>query len=206
MKPLALALLVSTGLAPWMAARPPASGGWMPLAQGSLVRVEVERAFFELAGNPHFFVHVRVSNDGAAPVAVDLRSRWQTIYPNQWGGSDTPTRTVVDERRATVERMDAAAQGQLRAAFRAGALSPVPAHGAMDYYAEFNASGRAEVDRQALRYVLVSLAGELRATDGARTEQLSLDWSAAATRAPDLAVASPLPWSAVPAGALAITR
>lgn len=173
---------------------------WRSHAQGALLGVSLEASLYERAGSPHFFVRVRLENRTAAPLGVDLSERWHALYPNQWGRGDERQRTVINERIAVATPLDAAAQARLREAFRRSALALLGPSGSLEYFAEFNASGRAEVERQAGRFVLVSMRGELRATDGARVEQLAFD-DRHGLRTSDLVVEAPLRWGLVPPGA-----
>jgi hypothetical protein len=167
-----------------------------------MLAVEVENALFEASGHPHFYVHLRLVNLSNRAIGVDLRTPLQTAFPNQWGGSDQPSRQTIDERVPVVRRLDPATQNALRAAFRGRALRSIAPHASIDYYAVFNASTRSDVDAQARRYVLVTIRGELRATDGTRVEQLALDESL--SREPDLVVSTPIRWSRIPASSLTI--
>ena len=178
--------------------------GWVSVARGSLVEVAVERALYEEAGHPHFFVHVRVQNLGGAPIGVDLRKYHGVFFPNQWGASSAPHRGAVDERRFLPEGpLDAAGQAEIVAAHRAGLLTNVSAHGFIEYYEEFNASGRSDVDAQSAgaKYVLVVIDGHMRATDGRVAERLDAPLEDAPR---EIAVSAPVRWARIPPGALVI--
>lgn len=191
---------------PLVARGAPARAGaaWQRIAAGPLLAIEVEDALYEAAGSPHFFVHVRLVNLARRPLGVDLRAPWQTAYPNQWGRGDEAARTAIDEGRAVVRPLDAAGRAALLAAFRAGGLTTIAPGASADYYAVFNASGRADVDGRPGRYVLISLGGELRATDGARVDQIALERFP--PEQPDAVVHAPIRWGRVPAGARVVTR
>jgi len=177
---------------------------WSTIARGSLVEVSVERALYEEAGYPHFFIHVRVQNLAASAIGVDLRKYHEVFYPNQWGASSTLHRGAVDERRfLSTGPLDAAGQAEILAAYRAHALTIVQGSGAVEYFEEFNASGRADVDAQsrAFPYVLVVIDGQMRATDGHVAERLD----APLTDAPrEVAVPAPVRWARIPSGAIVI--
>src|SRR5262249_19999668 len=152
-------------------------------------------------GDPHFYVRVRVSNVAGRPIGVDLRALHEVFYPNQWGVASGPHRVDVNERRLPVPPLDAAAQAKLLADHRVGLLTTVAAGVTLDYYAEFNASGRADVEKQqpGYRYVLVVMDGRLRVTDGSTAVQIG---PPAADQDRDCAVDAPVVWRVVPAGAV----
>lgn len=181
------------------------SGGppsnWVTLGGSTTVVVEVERALYERPGTPHFFVHVRVINKGATPLGIDLRSRFGVFYPNQWGASAQLHRAAIDETRAVFAPLNAAAEASIAAAYRAGLLTSVPAGSSVDYYEDFNASERRDVDAQArgFRYVLVVMDGQLSATDGTRTERLAPQEDAR-----EVAIDAPVVWRRVPTGAIVL--
>jgi hypothetical protein len=197
---------------------PPSSGrapttapGWQRYGTGALVRVELETSLYQLAsstgGQGKFFVHVRLVNLARRPVGVDLSSRARTVYPNQWSRGDDAARSEIDERRALVPPLAPPDATTLRGAHARGQLRTIAVGGAVDYYAEFNGDGRAAVDALPGRYVLVSIAGEVRATDGQRVEQLAFDFSPHAAASADACLrvpAAPLGWSVVPVGATVV--
>jgi hypothetical protein len=175
----------------------------MPLGRNALLDVTVERALFERSGAPHFYLHVRVTNVSDHPIGVDLRALHEVFYPNQWGASNERHRTVIDERRLSVPPLDAGAQTTLLEDYRAGRLTAAAAGAPLDYYVEFNASGRADVEKQAsgYRFVLVAMDGRLRVADGSMALQLG---PPAADEGRDCAIDAPVAWRAVPAGAVVV--
>jgi hypothetical protein len=176
-----------------------------PLARGTLAAVAAEPALYETQGSRHFFVHLRVENLTDRALGVRLSDRWRTIYPNQWGYSATKVRGTVDETRVVHPTLDAAGQAKLAADF--ATLTPIPAHGALDFYAEFNASGRAEVEAQRDTYpfLIVSLDGVLDVTDGRRVDQLRLVWEQGRNATTtDLVIPTPAPWRTIPTAAVVI--
>lgn len=80
----------------------------------------------------------------------------------------------------------------------------------VDYYREFNASSRKEVEEQARReagmYLVVSLDGQMPVTDGQRVETLSCVWeSGRGSAGTDLAIPLPLKWKQLPDGARVVS-
>jgi hypothetical protein len=176
------------------------TGQWHRLATGELAAVDVERTPYEKEGQRHFFIHVRITNLANRRVGIDLSNYWKVIYPNQWGMEDADHRTLIDERRMVYKDLDEAAREALVAAFRAGGLTVIPPGKSIDYYREFNASGRADVDRQTKqgKYLIVSLDGVLRLTDGKAVEQVSCAWGRKTEAETDVVIPTAIPWRAIP--------
>jgi len=171
------------------------------VTEGEGVSVRVERRLYQQAGNPHFLVRVRIDNHSDHALGVDLRDYWAVVYPNQWGALREDHRSVIDEMRAYPKLLDAARRADLRQAHAAGNLTTVNAAGSVEYYREFNASGRADVDQQATeRFLFVSLAGQTLLTDGARC----FDQPAGSPGSSDLVIAAPVPWGKVPSDAVVV--
>jgi protocatechuate 3,4-dioxygenase beta subunit len=176
------------------------TGQWHRLATGELASVDVERTLYEKEGQRHFFIRVRITNLANRPVGIDLNNYWKVTYPNQWGMENADHRTDIDERRMVPKDLDAAAREELLAAFRTGGLTTIPPGKSIDYYREFNASGRADVDAQEKqgKYLIVSLDGVLRLTDGEGVEQVSCAWGRKTQAPTDLVIPTPVPWRAIP--------
>jgi hypothetical protein len=198
----------TTEAAPPQAEQPDASqvldpAHWTRVAAGSTADAWVEQVLYERAGSAHFFVHVALRNHTARNLGVVL-APFACFYPNQWGPSDTPHRQDINERRLTPKPLDDAARAKLVSAFRAGAASRVPAEGALDYFSEFNASTRADVEAQerGARYVIVVMDGRADATDGTTVERVAADKDDDSTR--EVTIDAPVPWGTVPASALAV--
>jgi pimeloyl-ACP methyl ester carboxylesterase len=179
------------------------AGVWIPVARGGLVTVSVERALYEKPGSAHFFVCVRVTNEAPAEIGVDLRSAHEVFYPNQWGTAPRDHREVIDEGRLVLPPFDAARAASVTGAYRAGALTRIPRGGALTYYVEFNASGPRDVDAQVKSWpwLIVSMDGQLRATDGARAERVTPPEDDGAR---EVAMRAPVVWKQVPPGAVVL--
>jgi hypothetical protein len=176
----------------------------MPFGRNALVDVTVACALFERPLAPHFYARVRVANVAGRPVGIDLRGPFDVFYPNQWGTSSAPYRADVNERVLSPAPLDPAAQRRLLADHRAGSLTTVPTGEALDYYVEFNAGGRAEVEgaeREGLPYVLLIMDGRLLVTDGSIALQMTAPGGFGER---DCAMAAPVVWRVVPAGAVVV--
>jgi hypothetical protein len=177
--------------------------------QGELATVQVERRLYERPGEEHFLIHVRVENPTGKPVGVDLRDYWAVIYPNQWGALPEPARMEINEGRMPARVLDESGCSALKRAFEGGELPVAAPGGTVEYYREFNASGRADVEAQAtLPYLYVSLAGQTLLTDGEQCENVTLDWGTGTTDSTtghsDLILTAPVAWGTVPEGAIVV--
>jgi len=180
--------------APPPPAADPLDSAWAEFGRFDLLDVQIERRHYERTGHPHFFIRVRLLNPTETTVGVDLRDEWRVLYPNQWGGLEQPERMIIDERIAVPKALTPELAAHLRAAFRSGRLATIPAGASIEYFREFNASGRAAVDATNTPYLFVSIKGQLFATGGARVENVVPD-------ADSLYLRVPVAWGAVPDGA-----
>ncbi len=174
---------------------------WTTVARGTGITVAIERALYGRQGSPHFFVRVRMTNAGQTDVGVDLRKYHEVFYPNQWGASAIDHREVIDERRIVLPAFDAPASAAVVADLHSGALTRILAGRSLDYYEEFNASSRADVDAQSnsTGWVIVTMDGQLKITDGTQAERLVPDDT---TR--EVAIRTPIVWKTIPPGAVVI--
>lgn len=204
------ALALSTALLCACAGRDPARSAeppdeaWQEFVRGELLAVRIERRLYEAAGNPHFLIRVRLINRTNAALGVDLRDGMHVFFPNQWGGLSEPARGIIDEAYPEPLPLTDERKARLIRDLGAGALSRIPPGAALDYFREFNASGRARIDAADAPYLFVSVKGQLFATDGARAENLLppeefdaviLTMPVAWSDVPDDALVVPDPWS-----------
>ena len=171
------------------------------VSRSASVHVEVERALYRSSRSPRFFMHVRITNDTDRRLGVDLRNRFNVVYPNQWSASDHPRRDAIDERRLAPSVADAGADDGANAAFASGALKALAAHATVDYFIDFNAGGAALVDTQTAShpYVLVSMDGVIRTTDGKTPERTNVIPVGGDL---DVVIPAPIVWKEIPSGAL----
>jgi hypothetical protein len=119
---------------------------------------------------------------------------------NQWSAIDTAERTIIDESREIRAAFNDEDQASLVKAFHAGKLVRIPAGNSVVYYCPFigedRASNRAAVDKLHTKFVILSMDGELRVTDGKQSESLRCGEPGEA----DVSIARPVPWHTVPSG------
>lgn len=167
--------------------RPPAHGGCVARAKGELgsewhllsdshrVRTEMERRLYQAKDSGHFYIRLRITNDGDAPVAVDLRDARQTLYPNQWELDRQPQRGPIDELRTLKVDLGPIREQELIQARARHALAEIAPHHGFDFYRESpadldDAGGFADGC-----YLILSLDGQLLFTDGQSAWQISAD-------------------------------
>lgn len=180
------------------------AGEWHLVTKGKLAKVEVERTLYDKPGDPHFLIRVRVTNSIDRAIGIDLHDPSETIYPNQWGWSETSHREVINEGRRGYKSLSVDDQGRLLEDFRRGRLVPVPPGKAVDYYREFNAES---VERKGDfgKYLIISLDGQLLMTDGTITDQITCEWAMDSTPGgkshsdTELVIPAPVRWKTVPA-------
>jgi hypothetical protein len=180
-----------------------AADGWVPVAHGRMADAFVERVLYEKPGALHFYVHVRVARHAGANLGVALGDYFGVLYPNQWGASPTPNRQVVDEERMTQPPLDDGTRARLLADFQLDAMALVAGGGSLDYYRDFNASSRADVERQSrgYPYVIVAMDGRLDVTDGVEAERIVVSDDTMREVALDV----PVEWRVIPAGAIVLS-
>ena len=78
---------------------------------------------------------------------------------------------------------------------------------AVEYYREFNAGGRPDVEKSQGNFFILSLDGRVFVTDGNRVEALDCTWDqGSATGCGDLVMPFPVHWSVVPADSRVIAE
>ncbi|KPJ73160.1 MAG: hypothetical protein AMS14_06710, partial [Planctomycetes bacterium DG_20] len=184
---------------PAKAELPQGPAEWQSVATGKLAAVSVERALYEKAGTTHFFVRVRITNLTDRSIGVDLRSKDSVIYPNQWGMLPTNARGEINERRIKPRTVDEALRARMLAAFRGKELTAVTPRGQTEYFREFNASGRKDIDKQqdGWKYLFVSTDGQLFVTDGQSVENVNCSWGDGGPEKTDLILRLPIAWKKV---------
>jgi hypothetical protein len=152
-------------------------GGSRFLFEGELAKIEMERSLYDLPGKDEFFVAFRITNLTDKPLGIDLSRYSSVLYPNQWGFSETLERRRIDERRIIPKALSADEQAKLFARFHAGELAMIEPRQVIVYYRDFNGPGRDQFvkDRILGTYVIISIDGQLRITDGKRVEDFHYD-------------------------------
>jgi beta-lactamase regulating signal transducer with metallopeptidase domain len=187
------------------ATAPRAGGQWHSIGGSQFASIEVERKLYEAASTEHFLIHVRITNTTDRAIGADLRDYWNVIYPNQWSMSTKDHRQVIDERRMVRIALGQEQRRELIEALGAGRLARIEPGKSIDYYREFNAGSRRDVEKQADKFMLISLDGEQRLTDGKIAEQNALDWDRKEIDT-QLVIPAPVHWAQVGEGATIVDR
>ena len=162
------------------------------------VAVRIESDLYEKENHPNYFIHVELRNQTPHEIGVDLSDKWMVFYPNQWGGSDLDYRTVIDERAIVPKRLDTRSRTRLIEAFKSKQLTVLPPSKSVDYFTNFNASGRKDIQAAKGKFILISIKGQLWFTDGSEV------WDEQPGR--DLAIEKPVTWKTIPGNAIVIER
>ena len=162
------------------------------------VAVRIETVLYEKKGHPNFFIHVELRNQTPYEIGVDLNDKWMVLYPNQWGGSDLDYRTVINERAMVPKELDRQLRARLIEAFKSTRLTVLPPGKSFDYYTNFNASGRKDIQAAKGKFILISIKGQMCFTDGSEV------WDKQPAR--DLAIEKLVTWKTVPENATVIER
>jgi hypothetical protein len=181
---------------------------WFVLAKGKLAEVAVEHVLYESAPTDYFLIHIRVTNQTDYTLGIDLRDRWGAVYPNKWGYQPQREPIIINEmRRRRIDKLlTEKEQAQLKAEFAAGKLNSIPAKQSVDYFQIFNASSAHDVKTKPQeKYLMISLDGEQRITDGQTVERLSLEWGPGMGPVQtSLIIPTPILWKPLPAKARVI--
>ena len=77
-------------------------------------------------------------------------------------------------------------------------MKSIPAGKDSDYYVNFNASGRKDVDKAQGKYILISIKGQMFFSDGSQVWDENSGY--------DLAILKPIEWKMIPKDAMIITH
>lgn len=128
---------------------------------------------YEMEGSSFFFVHMQVRNESDRGIGMDLGEDAGRIGPIQYASLDTPVMQVIDIIAPVPPVASDSLASLATAAFDRGELTIIPPGGAADYYADFNAGGRADIDALDARWLMIAYGGWLVATDGGAAEVLA---------------------------------
>jgi RNA polymerase sigma factor (sigma-70 family) len=178
--------------------RDAAGDAWHSFMKNSLVAVDIERCLYEVKDQRRFLMAVRLTNLTKVEIGVDWQPRVHSLYPNQWSVTDTDQRGIIGERRTAHAPPD---KDKVRAEFKAGRLTRIPAGKSTLVYAEFDNRGRADVDRKEGKFFIVSMDGQFCATDGKAVETITCAWTQGRTsRETDVVLPFPVTWKQATVG------
>ncbi|MDA1017525.1 MAG: hypothetical protein O3A00_24090 [Planctomycetota bacterium] len=174
--------------------------GWHHMVAGRLLGVSVERQLYERKDDPHFYMRFLLTNRTKNDVFVDLEKHNRVFSPNQWGFHRGPQRILVDEGRMIPITLTAAKRQELIARAKDNALTHIAPGQSIDYFREFNRQGRKEVEAQQKngKFLIVSIDGQLLATDRSIAENVNLEWTNESSNRMNTDVVIPAPVTFVP--------
>ena len=173
---------------------PAASGPpWRTWKSGQMLALEVESRLYRNAAH-QLCLRVGVRNLSNLPIGLDPNFG---LTINQWCNSPQATRQVVDERRRPYRPMTPADCSDLQSRFRRGQLTRIESGQVHFDWVNFNGpAGDPEVDEAREKYLILSLDGQIRCSDGETCESLGRrdeEFGEA-----DLAFSRPFSWGQVP--------
>ncbi len=153
-------------------------------------------------GGNIFFIHIVIKNNSSKEIGIDFTGKLQWIYPNQWGDSDKPYRQSIDERILIPSQLDDLRKEHIIEKFKNKNLIFVHPNDSIEYYTNFNSTGRNEIELGNKMFVLISLKGELILTDGLVVwqEKEFLDKNL------DLVIRRPVKWHAINKNSLILLK
>jgi hypothetical protein len=181
-----MALLAVMGPA---AAGPP----WRAWKTGQMLALEVENRLYRNAAH-QLCLRVGVRNLSTLPIGLDPNFG---LTINQWCTSQQATRQVVDERRLPYKPMTPADCRDLQSRLRRSQLTQIAPGQMHSFWVSFNGpAGALEVDKAREKYLILSLDGQIRCSNGETCESLGRrdeEFGEA-----DLAFPRPFSWGQVP--------
>ena len=172
---------------------------WQVLAEGDLVRLEAQAVLYRAADGTQCLVRLRVTNVSAAPVGAAVTDDPLFVFPNQWSTSPEPRRRVIDELEFLPKAITTEERERVLGAYHASGLAAVPPGGSANYWRAFSGQCPSAGAVPSGHYLIFSLSGRLRVTDGQRVEELTLLGAPPETR--DVVMRPPLRWQPLPPGA-----
>jgi hypothetical protein len=175
---------------------------WHHVVAGKLIGVSVEPVLYERKDDPHFYMRIRLTNRTKKDVFVDLTGYDRVFHPNQWRFHASDERMIINERRIQPGVLTPAQKQDLTDRARNEQLTRIAPGQSVDYFREFNASGRKDVEAQQKnwKYLIVSIDGQLHATDGSACENVNVEWhnESANELNSDVAIAAPVAFKSMP--------
>lgn len=188
-KTLRLALIAILAVMEPAAAGPP----WRTWKSGQMLALEVQGRLYRNAAQ-QLCLRLGLRNLSNLPVGLDPNFG---LTINQWCSSQRATRQLVDERRLPYKPMTPADCRDLQARFRRSQLLQIAAGQVHYLWVSFNGpAGALEVDKAPEKYLILSLDGQIRCSNGETCESLGRrdeEYGDA-----DLAFPRPFTWGQVP--------
>jgi len=122
---------------------------------------------------------VRLTNRTDAEIGVDLRGKQPGVNPNQWSGTG---HRATSHHRRTARNPDRSDQDQLRADFKAARLDRDPGREIHDHLRRVQQQRPRRRGPLQGKYLIISMAGQVVATDGKTVETASCAWTTALAR------------------------
>ncbi len=126
---------------------------------------------YESAGRTDvFFTRFQVRNESGSDIGVDLGGGDTRIRPIQYSGIDAPEMSVINIISPTAPVVSDSLAEAEASAWAGGALFTIGPGDPIEYYGEFDGSGREEIDALGCRWLMIAYGGWITVTDGSATE------------------------------------
>jgi hypothetical protein len=173
------------------------SGFYQNVCNGEYVTVRVESILYEADVSDNFFVQFHIVSTADRDIYVDFRDYWSLIRPVQYVSSAEEELLVIDICTPVAPELTGEFSAEVLGALDRGELTLVPAGESLEFYVDFNAGGREDIDSLTERYLFVGYGGWLTFTDGSVVEVIAPDGDFIHIRT-DL----PAMWDKVPHGSI----
>jgi|GEM_PF-1338351 len=157
------------------------------IARRSFAEVYVYKMLYQSAKAPNdYFLRFSVKNTGKRSMGFHLSHPNNIFYANQWGKYSQPYRGVVDESRLVFKQEDLSL---LTRQYNEVALEMIKPDELMDYYINLEGSDDELVLDHEPGFLIVTIDGQMKFTNGKDVELISLENEADDVRA----IVFPLP-------------
>ncbi|MBN1433903.1 hypothetical protein JW921_04030 [Candidatus Fermentibacterales bacterium] len=176
----------------------PGMATWLPVVEGEMASVLMEPVLYEApSASGCFFVRIAVLNRTEGFLGVDLRDYWQLLRPVQYVGSDEAELTVIDICAPVPPELTPELEASILEDYSFNQLRGIAAGASREYYVDFNAAGRVDIEALPNEWLFLGMSGWLWLTDGIRVEQLHPDEGFVHVR-----LELPAAWRSVPPGSV----
>lgn len=140
-----------------------------------VVSVSTEKALYETAKSKHFFIHYQIKNLSENNIGVYTDAYFGLFYPNQWGIETKAERDVINERRIIPMALNDSIISFIETKYKNNQLTLIQPDSTFNYFRDFNASNKKDVQLKSGEFMFVSMDGQLLITNGSRIEHAHFD-------------------------------
>lgn len=142
------------------------------ISKGHFVEVYADKTIYRSNADMNFLMKFTIKNISNKTIGVNLTDSSKGFYPNQWGFSSQPYRTVVDEEQIIPAKIIDTAS--ILKKFKDVTLTMVEPNQVVVYYRAWNGTGEKIDSKSKEKYLIISFDGQLLLTNGIKVENLTL--------------------------------